>query len=206
MNRRDLYSECANPGTPIDVLKEAWCSRCGNPECVRSVVGLSKFEDRIKDWEKKLFTEAPQLSPEDPRFSLIIGKRFITLDVTGRTPEIRSDWVDPRDLKEPEMVPAPPAPLVVTPVTPLPAPDVIAPPTAAAPPTTPPKPTVSQPSADRVHLVGANAPNQSGKILPGAPGGSTNEVDPWAAPEPPQPADQVVKPGAKIKMGGGSGV
>ena len=206
MNRRDLLSECAQPGTPIDVLKEAWCSRCGNPECVRSVVGLSKFEERIKDWETKLFIAPPQLSPDDPRFGLITAQKFITIE-PGRTPEIRSDWMDPRDLKEPEAKPAAP-PLVVAP----PVPAVQAapePPRAEARAATPSKPAASPsstPTAARMILAGANAANQSGKILPGGQGRPTTEVDPWAVPDPPQPADQVVQPGAKIRMGGGSGV
>lgn len=208
MKRRDLFSECAQPGTPIDVLKTEWCSRCGNAECVRSSVGLSKFEDRIKDWESKLFLAPPQLSPDDPRFARIQALKFITLDV-GRTPEIRSDWTDPRDLVEPEPKPEPAAPpLIIAP----PEPVLVIPqqePQARTP--SPSKPTAS-PASSRVLLVGANAADQSGKTLPAALGSSTtvptgNAADPWAVPEPPQPTNEVVvKPGAKIRMGGGSGV
>jgi hypothetical protein len=198
--RRDLLSECGQ-GMPLDVLKSQWCDRCVNPECVRSAVGTSKFDIRVTDWERKLFTDPPRLPPDDPLYAAITAKRFITID-PGRTPEIRSDWVDPRDLKEAE-----PPPLVVAApkAEPAPAPKVEpAPPTPEARPATPPKPSTS-PRSPPGFLLGANAPDQSGKILPGAPREPTTKVDPWAAPEPPQPGDVVVQPGARIKMGG-SGV
>ena len=199
MNRRDLLVECVNADTPVDVLTAAWCSRCGNPECVRSTVGLSKFEQRIKDWEEKLFLHPPTLAPEDPRFSQIVAQKFITIDVE-RMPEIRSDWTDPRDLKEPEIV-LPPAKVQPDPL-------IVLPPTVEAPPPSPPKPSTSGPSP-ALNLVGANASDQSGKVLRGGERASTSKSDPWATPEPPDPpdpADIVVQPGAKIKMGSSSGV
>ncbi len=194
MNRRDLLAECAQPGTPVDVLQNLWCVRCGNPECARSRFGKSKFEARIQDWDRKLFLDPPKMAPDDPRYAQIVAQKFITVD--GRTPEIRSDWVDPRDLKEPE-----PAPAII-----LPTPPAIVVPQAPAP--TPPKPTVSPRSTPGQvpAIVGANAQDQSGKILRGAPSGPTTKDDPWAGPQPPDPADVVVQPGAKIRMGGGSGV
>jgi hypothetical protein len=200
-NRRDLLSECIQPGTPVDVLTSEWCARCANPECVRSFVGQLKFDRRVQDWEEKLFKNPPRMAPDDPRFKLIVAQKFVTIDTT-RTPEIRSDWVDPRDLKEPE-----PAPIPVVTETPVvqAAPPVEAPPAAPSavekpPMTTPPKVTTSPRSASAAQsLVGANAPDQSGKVLRGAPGASTNKNDPWAVPEP--PSDEVVQPGATIRMG-----
>lgn len=191
MSRRDLLSECVRPDTPVDVLTEAWCSRCGNPECVRSTVGLSKFERRIANWEETLFKNPPTMAPDDPRFAQIVAQKFITVDL-GRVPEIRSEWADPRDLTEPTpiILPAAPEPILV--------------PTVEARPPSPPKPVVSGPSTT-LSLVGANTPDQSGKVLRGDPRASTTKGDPWSLPEPPDPADVVVQPGATIKMGG-SGV
>jgi hypothetical protein len=195
MNRRDLLSECAQPGTPIDVLKNEWCARCGNPECVRSMVGTKKFDRRVLNWEEKLFLHPPLLSQDDPRFAQIVAQKFITID-PGRTPEIRSDWVDPRELKEPS---SPIIQVPTAPSTPDPAP---APPTVQAPAPNPPKPSVSPRSASAAQaLAVTNAPDQTGKILRGAPEASTTRPDPWAVPDPPHPDDEVVQPGAKIKMG-----
>lgn len=213
MTRRDLLSECAQPGTPIDVLTNEWCARCVNPECVRSVVGTKKFDRRVLNWEETLFKNPPKLAPDDPRFAGIMAKAFITID-PGRVPEIRSDWVDPRDLKEPEpAVSGTPSRLVVPNVTPPrqdeggsggpspAAPAEVAPPKPVAPAPTPQRPTPSQRSGGTRTLIGVNAPDQTGKTLRGAPEAPTNTSDPWAVPEPPKPADQVVTPGATIKMG-----
>jgi hypothetical protein len=212
MSRRDLLSECIQPGLPVQTLTEAWCSRCSNPECSRSTVGSSRFDTRVKDWEKKLFLEPPKMTPDDPLFAAIAAKRFITID-PGRTPEIRSDWVDPRDLQEPEPVAAPTRPVTVPPPSgsggpppsAAPAQAAAQPPKPASPTPNPQNPTASPQSAlapsATSSLIGQNAPDQSGKILRGGPSAPTTKSDPWAAPDPPDPADVVVQPGAKIKMG-----
>jgi hypothetical protein len=210
MKRRDLLAECMQPGTPIDVMAREWCARCLNPECSRSAMGQSKFETRVQDWEEKLFKDPPKLAPDDPRFAQIIAHKFITIDV-GRTPEIRSDWLDPRDLKEPEPPTVHSAQSLIV-VPPLASPPPVERPSA---PSTPVARTVSPPSdkdsprsGATLALVGANAPDQGGRILRGSPTGPNNKVDadPWAPPEPPDPSDQIVQPGATIKMGQRSGV
>jgi hypothetical protein len=192
---------------PLDVLKEAWCSRCANPECTRSTVGTTKMERRVQDWEKKLFLDPPRMDPSDPLYATIAARKFITID-PGRTPEVRSDWVDPRDLQEPQIPAIVPKAFTVAPsieekieapASPTPAPP------REAPPATAPKPMTS-PRSVPLAILGANAADQSGKILRGAPEDPSNKGDPWAAPEPPKPGEVVVQPGAKIKMGGGSGV
>jgi hypothetical protein len=185
--RTDLLPECIPQGVPLDAFKTEWCDRCVNPECVRSQVGSSKFEVRVKDWEEKLFKNPPVMDPNDPLFVAIAGKRFITID-PGRMPEIRSSWIDPQDIKEPE-----PVPEFVSSSEPAPEPQV----KAREP--SPPKPETSPRST--LALVGENAPDQSGKILRGAPGESTTKADPWAPADPPDPADVVVQPGARIKVG-----
>lgn len=214
MKRRDLLAECIQPGTPIDVLTNQWCARCLNPECSRSAVGKSRFDQRVLDWEEKLFKNPPKLAPEDPRFAGIVAHKFITID-PGRTPEIRSEWVDPRDLKEPEPAPLHAAPSQIA--TPTRVPEVVpdSPPTAEARTPSPPndagskesaRPTEPKRSGAALALVGANAPDQTGKLLRGSPTSPNTVADPWAAPDPPDPADQVVQPGATIKMGQRSGV
>lgn len=204
MNRRDLLPECAQPGTPLEVLKQEWCSRCVNPECSRSAVGTSKFEQRVLNWEDKLFKNPPLLAPDDPRFPQITAQRFITID-PGRVPEIRSDWVDPRDLKEPEPPPVLPADPPKNPKLDSSA-SVVPPTLEDAPPQTPlPSPSngsISQRSGTTRSLIGANAPDQSGKILRGAPESPTNAgADPWAIPAPAPSTEEVIQPGTTIKMG-----
>jgi hypothetical protein len=198
------------PGTPIDVLTREWCARCLNPECSRSAMGQSKFETRVLNWEEKLFKNPPKLAPDDPRFAQIVAHKFITIDV-GRTPEIRSEWIDPRDLKEPEppFVHSAQARIIVPPsVPPPPESAPAAPPTPEARPLSPPSDSGSPRSGPTLALVGANAPDQGGRMLRGSPTGPNNkgDADPWAPPEPPDPADKVVQPGATIKMGQRSGV
>jgi len=190
--RTDLLNECIPQGMPYDTFKEAWCARCVNPECVRSQTGHSKFEHRIADWEEKLFKNPPAMALDDPLYAAIAGKRFITID-PGRTPEIRSAWVDPKDLKEPE----PQAPAALEPQ--LPDETEALEPMVQAPEPSPPKPRPSPRST--LSLLGQNAPDQSGRVLLGPSGAPTTKADPWAPPDPPNPADVVVQPGARIKMG-----
>lgn len=189
--RADLLGECIPQGMPHDAFKEAWCNRCLNQDCVRSAVGKSRFETRIQDWEEKLFKNPPVMAPNDPLYVNIVGKKFITID-PGRMPEIRSAWVDPEDLAEPSPAPeTPPAPQAALEVAP--------PPVVEA---REPSPSKIKPSPQStLALVGVNAPDQSGKILPAPSGAPTTKADPWAAPEPPDPSDVVVQPGARIKMG-----
>jgi hypothetical protein len=196
MNRRDLLSECIQPGTPVDVLTSEWCSKCGNPECVRSRFGSSKFEHRIQDWEKKLFLEPPMLAPDDPRFAKIVAQKFITLDI-GRTPEVRGEWVDPAAGKE---EPVPEAPKLALP--PEPAIVVVQAPEPAPIPQKPVGPAQKDNQKSYLNLLGANTPNQPGRMLTGGPKPPTlPQADPWSPPEPPAPEDIVVQPGAKVTLG-----
>jgi hypothetical protein len=201
--RSDLLNECIPQGLPYDAFKEAWCARCVNPECVRSQTGHSKFENRIADWEEKLFKNPPVMALDDPLYVAIVGKKFITID-PGRTPEIRSPWIDPKDLKEPEPDPEPQADVHVpepqaVPVPQVPDEAVVLEPVVEAREPSPPKPKPSPRST--LSLLGQNAPDQSGRVLLGPSGAPTTKADPWAPPDPPDPADVVVQPGARIKMG-----
>lgn len=150
---RDLYGECNNKGMPLDEFSKGWCSRCMSPECSRSLYGKTKFDQRTATWLERLFLNPPTMSPDDPRYSSVSAQKFITIE-TGRTPEIRSDWVDPHQLVEPvETVPSVIVPDPVSISTSYPAPPVL-----------------------------RNAPDQSGTILPGGNPAQVKR-DPWAAPE-----------------------
>jgi hypothetical protein len=174
---RDLYGECNDKGMPLDEFQTGWCSRCMSPECTRSLHGKTRFDVRTESWLERLFLNPPVMLPEDPRYADIAAKKFLTIDV-GRTPEIRSDWVDPNALVQPapEPVIAVQAPLPSPPQAPL------------------------QEGTQRSNVL-LNAPDQSGTILPGSPAKVAR--DPWGAPAP---AENVVPVGATVRFGKGSGV
>lgn len=196
-SKRDLLPECLDGTLPLEAFQRDWCSRCLNQECTRSIAGKSRFEARVSTWEERLFQNPPRMAPEDPRFSRITAQRFLTID-TGRTPEISSSWVDPRDLEEP------PAPVVLT------APAATPVPIEGARPETP-APTLQNDSGSsaspetRVHLTMLNAPSQTGKVLQGAPQTATSKRDPWAVPETPVTTDPIIPTGSRVKLRG-SGV
>jgi hypothetical protein len=190
VKKQDYMGECNVHNVPLEDFTGQFCSRCLQPECGRSQHGQSRFEKRIATWETRLFTGVPKMNPSDPRYSSISAKKFLSID-PGPAPEIgRSAWVDPRDLDEPppkpQNVEAPPPPVQVTETakekTPEPPP---------APPTPPAKLGAPAPM---------NTPARSnvmiGPAKPPAP-----KSDPW---EPKRSAGEgvIVKPGAKIRMGG----
>jgi len=175
MERVDYIRECNDQGVPPEDFVGAFCIRCFQSECGRSQFGKSKFDQRVSTWADRLFLNVPKLAPEDPRFAPIASQKFITID-TGRTPEIHSAWVDPNEPQAPE-------PSVFVPA------DIPA-----------PSPEVARGTIPR-HMILANAPSQAGKVL--GSGGKSARRDLWATPE--APAEPVVAPGSRIKLGG-SGV
>lgn len=192
-DRRDLLPECHEGTIPLDAFQRDWCARCLSLECTRSIAGKSRFEQRVSTWEDRLFLNPPRMEPDDPRFQQISAKRFITIDV-GRTPEIRSAWTDPRDLEEPQN----PTPPVATKTEPVASSETR---TASIP-----NDLASNRSAPiPVQLALGNAPDQSGKTLPIPPSASIPKRDPWAAPETNDPTEQIISPGATVKLRG-SGV
>lgn len=97
--RRDyLGTECDLGGLSLADFQEAFCGRCAQPECTRSLFGKSRFDQRVHNWEERLFTNIPRMDPSDPRFVGISGQRFVSVQTSP--PGVKSDWVDPRDVKE----------------------------------------------------------------------------------------------------------
>lgn len=203
--RVDLLGECNTGALPIDVITSEWCARCSNPECTRSLAGKLSFDQRTSTWLERLFTNVPRANPLDPKVQKIAAQKFLEIS-PGRIPEIRSSaptgWMDPRDLAQEGRA-----------VT-----------IAAPPPMRPPQPPASEatsqpplseqqraaaPKGLPRHLVMANAPPQSGRIVSSptsSPPPPTVPKDPWSGPaaQGPKP-ENLVNPGATVKLGG-SGV
>lgn len=187
--RRDQLAECNADRLPLPEFQDGWCRRCINPECTRSLFGQSRFDLRVNTWQERLFRDPPRMDPNDPRYSQIASKRFLTLDLSA-PPEVRS-WVDPTTHQEPT-----PAPIVVPVVAPEP------PKPAPAPQAPAPK---AQPAPTRevaASVLSMNSQSQGGRMLSGVKTSQPTTPDPWAAPEP---AENVIPVGGRVKLGG-SGV
>lgn len=213
-DRQDLFGQCNDVGATEAAFQIEWCSRCLNPECARSQFGSSRFEQRISNWEKKLFLEVPKLPVNDPRFPSLTRQGFVTID-TGRTPNVgatSSSWDDPRDLEarpEPTARPDPP-PVPTSAEEPLslppgfPSQHLAAAEPASGPPLAAlaPRPAGFRPEAQQVpsapprqppvnplpRLVPMNAPSQSGRVLQGGPQAGSSagppQGDKWTSPAP----------------------
>lgn len=109
--KRDLLQVCMKsvPGLPIPEFKQAFCDRCLQSECSRSLQADSRFEARVSTWYERLFEKPDQLPQDDPRFAQIKEKASKFIEITperavpilGRA-QLRqptSDWTDPRDLQ-----------------------------------------------------------------------------------------------------------
>lgn len=215
--KRDWLSTCNDQNVPVNDFKLAFCDRCSQPECTRSMFGTTKFDKRVGSWEARLFSDVPRMDKKDPRYLPIAGSNFKMYDLE-RVPsnfqaKSQADWLDPRDLPE---LPAEETEAFVaesttqTPEPELPSepePDIIQ---EVSRPLSEKFPTSKPPAGVRNlphSLLLMNTPTQS-KVLSGAPA-PLPKADPWAGPVPTEggtlPAAQVVKKGAKIKFGG-SGV
>lgn len=211
-NRRDCLRECNNQGVPLEDFRLAFCVRCLQPECTRSTYGSSKFDQRTQTWVERLFTQVPRMDPTDPRFQEISGQGFSTIDLAAnQDPGGGSAWLDPRDLKPEKTSIVVPAGFIPPP----PEEPVIQEAPASGPPVEVEVPKVQPASTGK---VGSNLPREvllmntvghEGAYLPGAPSKPAVEPvkrDPWAAPEPVGPNEVIVKRGATVRFGGGSGV
>lgn len=225
MAKQDYYSYCRKlEGFELSVqdLHDVWCYKCLNPECSRSINGTSKFENRVQNWEQEKFISPARLDPSDPRYVEIAAKRF--LNVMPSTPGRNSSWDDPRDISTssvsvPEaLITLPSLPVIELPETPPPAPVVVAPTPPPPPPPAPvaqvvpepvavPEPVVVQPQEKQVVTPPKgqprNTPNRSRQMVGGGDQkGASPVLDPWQPQEALKPGETLVKPGAKIKLGG----
>lgn len=175
-----LGTECDLGGLAINDFQQMFCVRCTQPECTRSLDGLSKFDKRVRNWEENLFLNPPKMDPKDPRYTALAGKKFLTIG-GAPAPQGQSAWIDPQRLEEER------------PVT-----------TVSIPQATP----VTKPEEARKRFLPMNTPNQGPLIIPGGPTSAPPKADPWAGKSvPSSPKENVVAPGAKIRLGGsGSGV
>ena len=211
--KRDWLGTCNDKGVSLEDFQLQFCARCLQPECTRSQHGRSQFDARVADWEDRLFKQVPRMDEADPRFQQIQAKRFLGIDMSG--PARVQSWVDPLKLEDPP-APLPPEPAMVEPppreyevpeakqvearaVADLeeqgPAPVEVRETPAPRRPISPPMNTPNQPR----QMVG-------GKKVDEQP--TVSVSDPWKAPTPAKAPDgtKVVKPGAKIRLGNGSGV
>lgn len=207
--QQDFFSECNDLRVSPEHFASQFCSRCFQRECTRSQFGKSLFESRVLTWEERLFKNPAKLDTADPRFEGIQSKRFLEI-YTGPVPEIgrgSSSWMDPRDLGTPEVQGREgPAPVIEEPVQEAPAPSltpslpepVQALPPAVSEPVKPPEPSTTP---------AKNTPFRQGQMVGGhkpSPKAPAPVYDAWAGPKPASPPDgtKVVKPGARIKLGG----
>ena len=214
--KRDWLGTCNDKGVPLEDFQLQFCARCLQPECTRSQHGRSQFDARVADWEDRLFKHVPRMDEADPRFQQIQAKRFLGIDTSG--PARVQSWVDPLKLEEPAPKPElPPEPAMVETQPEYEVPEakqvearVMAdleeqepvPPEPAKVPEAPVRRPVSPPM---------NTPNQPRQMVGGKKVDEQPTVpvsDPWKAPTPAKAPDgtKVVPPGAKIRLGNGSGV
>lgn len=215
MPKDDLLHLCNNMGVAIPDFEAAFCSRCMQSECQRSLAGKSLFEARVHTWEDRLFKNPPKMDPSDPRFARISAQEFPDIQPSpyfipniGESPRQQSDWVDLRDLqahqveKKPEPKKAPPPPTQKSPES---EPEVAEKelqnpehePVDSEPEVAQAKPKSPMPTARRLQTS-----FQQGTMLEGATAPQPKAPkDPWAAPVATEDGAPVVKPGAKIRFG-----
>jgi len=198
--KQDYLKECNEFKVPVGDFEAQFCARCLQPECGRSQHGSSRFESRVRDWEKRLFLDVPRMDPNDPQFTQFQSKKFLDVgSVQG--------WVSPQDIpqdapEEPddlpelelvETVPTDPAPPPSGMPEPPPESMDSAPDTQPVPSTIPAPPgLMNTPTRSKMMLGGKKVDTKPSQPV----------FDQW---EPMKGGEtdglQVVKPGAKIRLG-----
>lgn len=225
MAKQDFLGVCNEHNVPLDDFQRQFCIRCLQPECTRSQVGKSKFEERVATWEDRLFLNPSRLDPSDPRYQGIAAKRFLA--IAPSDPNRQSSWDDPRDIEKRVMVSVPetltsnPLPLIDLPETPaVPSPEErkaalnelvrlteefggyekeLAKPEVQP---TPAPPTPEKAPVPQQRPLG-NTPNRSRQMLSNVEQTTPSPVlDPWQPKQGLKPGETLVQPGAKIKLGG----
>jgi hypothetical protein len=209
----DLYAECNVDGAPLDAFVEGCCKRCFNSDCTRATFARGPFEQRVLNWEERLFLNPPKMSESDPRFPTIAQQFFAEVPVTRKAMiSVPSEWHDPRDLAAAAAAAAaaPPADLP-TETKALPEPPTAGPqPPAEAPRTAAPG---ARGVSNNPLSSALNTPRVAPRMLDGAPAqAKAPPADPWTAKPPPAdpwnapapahgPGDERVVPrGAKIRL------
>lgn len=199
-DKRDWLSYCNETKVPFQDFIAGFCVRCFQPECTRSTHGKSRFEDRALNWENRLFNQVSKLDPSDERFKEIASKRF--LPIAPSQASAPSAWMDPRDIEPSKeiLIPAP-APAILVPE---PAPPVVLAPTPPPPVVVPAQevPRAPAPAAPPAEPVLRNTPAQQRQMIGGGDAKAPQPVlDPWQPKQPLRPDDNLVQPGARIKLG-----
>jgi hypothetical protein len=194
--RLDYLKECNEHGVALQDFQEAFCKRCYQPECTRSLFGEMKFDQRVSTWFDRLFANPPQMDPNDPLAREISAQKFQMINPVALS-QGASDWHDPRDLKATSVS----VPVHVTPEPTLTPKSVVE----------PPKPVVVEPEVNETpnshnlskEVVLINTPTSRGIMLPGGSGTSPRpQRDQWDTPQGVRPGEKVVKAGARVQLGG----
>lgn len=207
--RRDLLPECLRDlgpsPPPLPEFKATFCDHCSQKECTRSLVGTSKFDQRVSTWEDRLFKNPQKLPQDDPRFLHITAQRFVDIAATQGVSipilgQKTQSWVDPRELVQPEQVPSSSAHSFVE-----------------LPPVTPSEKTTPEGSLDKLEVevpapatkvaavqdrLPLNTPFKSGVMLGSSPTPTAPQTDSWEAPKP-APVEKgvtILKPGQKYRF------
>lgn len=193
---------------PLEAFKQAYCDRCIQPECTRSLAAESRFEARTATWRERLFSNPASMAPDDPRRPEIESKLFLdvgdphrSLPVLGRAqvPQTAS-WEDPRELAEKAKEEAPrPQPQKHRPRAQVPSDSKPEPPTPVEAP-----PVFSVPTQPVTRPL--NTPFQQGAMVGGPPSTQSKTVpDAWSPKPEPPPASKggakILKPGGKFRFG-----
>jgi len=208
MGKQDHIATCNNLKIAEQDFARVWCARCIQAECARSLPFESLFDARTHTWRDRLFEDVPRLDPNDPRHKDISAKRFV--EVQLRTPEIRSPWIDPSASEQPAPVatkpPEVPAPVVAPPIV---VPPAAPQPVVAAAPVAPASTPVRVSSENAKELALGNTRVAQGRMLAGAPA-PVPVKDAWDSPTsgaaPAKTDEVIVAPGARVRLGRGTGV
>lgn len=212
-SKEDYLSYCNNQGVAVEDFKAAFCSRCFNPTCSRSLAGQSLFEGRIHTWHDRLFENPQSLPKEDPRYALISAVNFLEVPV-GPIPIVgqsapTSAWMDPRDLGAVHESPKPEPQKVAGPRAQASEPEEtmgleLIP---SKPPEAPQKSAEQQvqPAVNVPRQAPLQTPFQQGVMIGNAPVPQASPPkDPWAASPSQEEATapvKVIQPGGKIRFG-----
>lgn len=204
-SRRDYLKEChaqvskqVKVSLPFDDFHSAYCIRCFQPECTRSAHGSTRFDQRVSTWQDRLFLKVPRMDQSDPRFESISSKEFAPVQESL----IVRGWGAESSPEPPpvDIIPESPQEAIIEEV-----------PTDDEPATVYFQPDNADTSISQdTLLMNTNVGRE--QYLPGAPvpsgpaSSSKKNVDSWGAPEQSTPSEVVVKAGATVQFGSGSGV